>query len=184
MLKLAIAAQLPLVSVTTRDTLNLSAVLLELTKKTPIAFQPNMQFEKNKLYLYICVPNLELPYGKLYEKMVQTESTLVIVNPFRVDDLFFNAGEVPVPRSLLLKFLHEVVDDKPKAEALLRGLGGCTIKESAELVRLTMARDKSLLPPGVMETRKSSFQGPCRSPGGYRPESGPWSPGSCSCGSP
>jgi len=52
-----------------------------------------------------------------------------------------------------------VTDSEKIAEELTRGLGGCTIKEAAELCRLTMARDASLTVPGLMETRKSSFQG-------------------------
>ena len=52
-----------------------------------------------------------------------------------------------------------MVENKKRAEELTRGLGGCTLKEVAELCRLTMARDNSLTVPGLMETRKSSFQG-------------------------
>ena len=63
-----------------------------------------------------------------------------------------------MPRTLMVAFLKEVTESQKKAEELLRGLGGCTIKEATELVRLTMARDQSLTLNGLMETRKSSFQ--------------------------
>ena len=60
----------------------------------------------------------------------------------------FEAGEVPVPRSLLLRFMQTVVENEDKAAALVRALGGCTIKEAAKLARLTMARDRSLTAEG------------------------------------
>ena len=158
MLKLAIAAQLPLVAVRTRDSMNLHEVLREITKKAPQPWLPKAPIEKHKLYTFTWAPKAELPLFSLYEKMVAAESTLILVNPPTVKEPMFDAGEVPVPRRLMMKFMTAVVDDEKKAEELLRGLGGCTIKEAAELARLTMARDKSLTVKGLMETRKSSFQ--------------------------
>jgi hypothetical protein len=158
MLKLAIDAQLPLVAVTTRDSMNLHDVLEEITKRHAVAWLPNTPVAKNTLYTYVFSKAAELPLFQLYEKMVQVESTLVVVNPPKVQEPMFDAGEVPVPRSLILKFMSVVVDNKDKAEELLRGLGGCTLKEAAELARLTMARDQSLTVQGLMVTRKSSFQ--------------------------
>lgn len=159
MLKLAIEAQLPIVAVTSRDTMNLHEVLKEITGKTPVLWQPNVEIAKKKLYTFVHYGKaVELPLVQLYEKMVGRESTLVIVNPPQIKEPMFDAGEVPVPKSLLMSFMTEVVDDKEKAVELLRGLGGCTIKEAAELARLTMARDSSLTVQGLMETRKSSFQ--------------------------
>src|SRR5690606_17978055 len=141
MLKLAIAAQLPIVAVTPRDVMNLHEVLKEITKRTPVQWQPSVPIGKGQLYMFVFLAKKnELPLHKLYEQMVSSESTLVLVNPPVVTEPMFDAGEVPVPRSLMMKFMTEVVEDKAKAEELLRGLGGCTIKEAAELARLTMAR--------------------------------------------
>ena len=41
---------------------------------------------------------------------------------------------------------------------LVRALGGVTLKEAAELAKLTMARDKSLTANGIVRTRKEYFQ--------------------------
>ena len=71
----------------------------------------------------------------------------------------FDAGEVPVPRELLMKFMSVITGDEKKSELLLRGLGGCTLKEAAELSRLTMARDNSLTVDGLTATRTQFFQG-------------------------
>lgn len=158
-LKLAIAAQLPMIAVSTRDTLNFHAVLGELTSKKPEAFNPNTIIQAEKLYTWVWKPKIELPLLELYEKLVAMESTLIIVNAPKAIEPMFDAGEAPVPKTLMHRFMMEVVGDDAKAIELMRGLGGCTIKEAAEFARLTMARDNSLTLPGVVLTRKSSFQG-------------------------
>jgi hypothetical protein len=160
MLKLAIEANLPLVAVYTRDTMNLPDVIKALTKQTVEPWGTGVEVKSGRVYMII--PPRKTGLTNLvptYEKMVKAESTLLVVNPERVEEPMFDAGEVPVPRSLMMQFLEVVVQNKKKAEELLRGLGGCTIKEAAELARLTMARDKSLTVQGLMATRKASFQG-------------------------
>lgn len=159
MLKLAIQAQLPIIAVTTRDTLNLPDVIKEITGITPEKFLPNTKFEKKRLYLQTLSDGSKLPLFEFYEKLVKLESTLVLVNPSRVQEPMYDAGEVPTPKKMLLQFVNAVVDDLKKATVLTRGLGGCTIKEAAEFARLTMARDNSLTVAGLTETRRSSFQG-------------------------
>ncbi len=161
MLQLALEAQLPLVAVSTRDTLNLSEVVHELTKKNLVTFNVNGPHTKNTIYQFQFPPgkNVEMPYETVYSAMTKLESTLVLVNPPKVLDIMFDAGEVPVPRKLMMGFLKAVVVHEKKAEELIRGLGGCTIREAAELCRLTMARDSSLTVAGLMETRKSAFMG-------------------------
>jgi len=163
MLKLALEAQLPLVAVSTRDTLNLADVVKELTGKKLAQFTPNGPWNAKTVYQLVIPPlpgkDIDVPYDVVYGKMTQLESTLIVVNPRKVLDVMYDAGEVPVPKPLMMKFLKAVVADTKKAEELLRGLGGCTIKEAAELCRLTMARDASLTVQGLMQTRKESFMG-------------------------
>ena len=159
MLKLSVEAQLPLVAVSTRDTLNLADVLKEITGKDAEPWQANTAIKMHRLYRYTCIPNQPvMPLFAIYERMVKAEATLLIINPPKIEEPMFDAGEVPVPRTLMMKFMQAVVTDSKKAETLLRGLGGCTLKEAAELARLTMARDMSLTVGGLMVTRKTSFQ--------------------------
>ena len=163
MLRLAVQAQLPLIAVTTRDTLNLPEVIEEITGKKPVEFKPELAgktFAPGKLYMLIATgAKLGVALPKLYETMTKAECTLLIVNAANAEEAVFDAGEVPVPKSLLMKFMMAVTKNQKKSEELLRGLGGCTIKEAVELCRMTMARDKSLTPAGIMQTRKTSFQG-------------------------
>ena len=161
MLKLAIEAQLPLVAVHTRDTVNLHDVLKELTKKSPKELPPNGPFASETLFAAVFQPGqpMTLPLAKMYDAMVNKCSTLLLVNPPNVIEPMYDAGEVPVPRSLMMKFLKHVTESEKRAIELMRGLGGCTIKEATELCRLTMARDNSLTVAGLMLSRKTSFQG-------------------------
>jgi ATPase family associated with various cellular activities (AAA) len=158
-LKLAIKAQLPIIAVTTRDTLNLPDVLKEVTGCTPVRLKLDAQLVAHKVYFHIVAPSEKLPLRKLYEQLVTLESTLILVNPPQVADMMFSAGEVPVPRKLMLTLISGVLPDLKKAASVARALGGCTLKEAAEYARLTMAREGSLTPQGIAETRRSMFHG-------------------------
>jgi ATP-dependent 26S proteasome regulatory subunit len=163
LIKLAIKARLPIVAASTRDTLNLTDVLKEITGETPVSFLPNGPWTEGMLYVLVMGAGFaaisEQNLNELYTKMTKLESTLLLVNCAHVVEPMFDAGEIPVPKPLLLKFMEAVTSSKDKAKTIIPGLGGCTIKEAAELAKLTMARDKSLTSAGLMETRKTSFQG-------------------------
>jgi len=158
-LALAIASQLPIIAIRTRDTQNLGLVIHEISKRKPEKFNPP-KMENGKLYFWMANDGDvdKMPWGKTYNELASLESTLLVVNPQRVHAEMFDAGEVPVPKSLLLKFMTVVTDDEEQAKKLLSGLGGCTIKEAAELARLTMSRDHSLTVSGLMFTRKQFFR--------------------------
>jgi hypothetical protein len=158
-LKLAIEAEIPLIAVSTRDVMNLHVVMEEVTGKKPQTWQAQIKLEEGQVYTHICSPKQELPLTELYGQFTKAKTSLVLVNPVQVKEPMYNAGELLVPRSLIKKLLMHVVEDTKRADELLRGLGGCTIKEAAELIRLTMARDASLTVDGIMETRRSGFQG-------------------------
>jgi len=160
MLKLAVEAQLPLIGVTTRDTLNLPDVVFRVTGKQPTGWATGSPAIKSGgLYLHVCSKATALPHAQLYAKLVKAEASLLVVNAEKPHELVFEAGEVPVPKTMMLEFLAAVVSDKAKAKSLLPALGGCTIKEAAELVRLSMARDHALTAEGLMLTRKTTFRG-------------------------
>ena len=159
MLKLAVEAQLPLIEVTTRDTLNFPDVIKFITGKKLLSWDKGpANIVEGGLYYLMCKKGFE-PTEALYEKLTLTQATLLLVNPLMPSDLAFKAGEVPVPKKMLRDFIKTVVEDDDKAIVLLSALGGCTIKEAVEAIRLTMARDHGLVAPGVTQTRKDCFQG-------------------------
>jgi len=159
MLPLAIEAQLPLIGVTTRDVLNLHEVLRVLTKKPVVTWQIQVPFQEGIVYTYVPNHKQDLPLYEMYQKLVKAPATLILVNPKEMKEPIFNAGELAVPKELMHSWMKAVVEDDKKASDLLKGLGGCTLKEAAEYARLTMARDHSLTSDGLMVTRRSSFMG-------------------------
>jgi hypothetical protein len=145
MLKQSILAQLPLVTVSTRDVINLPEVIESITKRSPPPGCPTPRSRADALF---CGHDAQerSAYNELYHRMLKVESTLIVVNPSKVVEPMFNAGELPVPREMMLFFAQAVVTNKDKAEVLVRSLGGCTLKEASEYFRLTMQRDQSLTP--------------------------------------
>jgi hypothetical protein len=160
MLKLAVKAGIPLIGVTTSDPLNMPLILHHVTGKKPRRWSgSNTNAAPNELYYYIADGKQPLRYDKLYDLMVKAESSIVVANSPIASDMLFPAGEMPVPKDLLKSQLMEVFDDEATVDKLLPTLGGCTMKDSVEFIRLTMARDKSLTPEGLMVSRKTAFRG-------------------------
>lgn len=164
MLQLALRSALPLISVATTDLLNLSTVLQHLAKRPPQRFTISKEsatpIQTRGLYFAILGEGKALPedLSQVYEKLVDKEATLVLVNLAKPHHLCFDAGVVPVPASLLRQTLEAVFEDKKVVAGLLPVLGGCTLKDVGELVRLTFARDQSCTPEGLMRTRQMAFR--------------------------
>lgn len=147
-MELAIAAQLPMIAVTTSDRINLHPVIQHLTGKaieTDITkIKPNG--------LYVGPDNLPMP-ASMYADMVAKQATYVAVNLKKIPSYFFDAGEVPVPKALLKELLIAGLKDLKLVEKVMPLLAGLTITGAVEIARLTMARDGSLTQKGVTQTR-------------------------------
>jgi hypothetical protein len=158
MMKLAIEASLPLVAVHTRDLLNLTDVVKHLTGIAPIPWDgQSMPKVQGRLYWFIDTGKANLMQA--YTACMKMGSTILVVNPVKSDPLLYDAGEVPIPKDMAYDLVAEINEDPVEAAKLMAVLGGLTLKEITEHMTLTMARDKSLTPPGIMQTRRSSFQG-------------------------
>ena len=159
MLKTVIEAKLPIVAVSTRDTINLSDVLFNITGHKPVTFVPgSSKLLPDTLYLIIMSPDTKILLGGHYMQLAKLESTLLVVNPPRMEDAFFDAGEVPIPKNMLFDMMQTITEDATLAKNLVRALGGVTLKESAELAKLNMARDQSLTAGGIVSIRNEYFQ--------------------------
>ena len=157
MLELAIKAGLPLVAATTADTLNLPDVLRAISGRAPVKFLSDQKaVAPDTLYYKVSDKGVGPPdAAKVYVELVKAGSTLVYLNLKQVSDAFFQAGEVPTPRSLVLTLLTKATGDHALSQSLLGAFGGCTVKDVGELARLTLARDGTITPQGVMLTRKT-----------------------------
>lgn len=158
MLKLAVEGQIPLIRVATRDVLNFPDVVAHLTKQKVEKWSEKNPIGENRLYFIVHNPDVKYPLYDIYKLLAQKGSSMFLVN-FPMKEPMYDVGEAPVPKDMLHALLMKVVQDKDHADKLARALGGCTLKESTEIARITMARDDSFTPDGVMRTRKSGFQG-------------------------
>ena len=173
MLATAIAAGVPIISVTTRDTINLTKVIQHLTKKTPkllsSPFEPPEAQGKggggwdSDIGVYVSgtpsAKNVSGSWPATYNAVAAAGKVLVIVNPSKPDLAFFDAGEVPTPKPLAMEFLNSIVDDADAADELLSALGGCTLKEITELSLLCMTEHSELTPAALTKTRRAFFTG-------------------------
>ncbi len=157
MLKLAIAARLPLVYLRTDDVINVEEVLGFISdyKVVPVAL-PEIIDKINDLKL----PEAEIMFtssecktlAKLYKKCLADGKTIVFINTER-SVLQFDGGTLVPPKELVLKHLEDMgVVDNP--EELLPAFGGLTLKDVNEIARMTMTRDADLTSRGVNETRR------------------------------
>lgn len=161
-LALATKAILPMIAVTTRDTVNFPEVLAHVSGKKVTAWNPAKAdpFKTGGLYFWICPKGFaaRLPLEQIYEQCLNAGCTLVVANVNQMEPVFFDAGEVEVPKDMLFNALNDIVEDKKLANALSRSLGGVTLKEANELASLTMADAGKLTPDAIMATRKGFFQ--------------------------
>lgn len=155
MLKLAIKSGLPLIHVTTQDSINVEEVL------SHIAGEPTRPWKLPEVIVKL--DSLTPPSGRvlytsveckslvrLYHFCVEHELTVVFINTEK-SVLQFDGGELVPPRELVHQFLSEIVDD---ADAILPAFGGLTLKDVSEVAQMTMTRDESLTVRGVNETRR------------------------------
>jgi len=165
-LQLAVSAELPIIAVTTSDTLNLVEVIKRLTGKVPLITGKDSDPKPGSVYLQVLAaspggkPNIDpLALDATYRTFMEKQATLILVNPNPMTGAMFKAGEVPVPKEMLLEALTELTGDEAKADNISKSLGGVGLREATELVALTTARDKALVGNGVVKTRKQFFQG-------------------------
>lgn len=158
LLELSVKACLPVISVATTDLVNFPEVVQHLTEKAPVAFNPQNKVTKGALYWMRGSSDVpSSAYEKFYGALAEGEASLLVVNPKKPSDVFFDAGVVPVPRDMVKKFLTAALEDEALVASLMPVLGGLTLKDVAEVVRMSMARDGELTALSVMKTRRSCF---------------------------
>ena len=164
MLELALRARIPLIEVATTDPTNIGAILVELkdTKFNKASrFSKGMkQLPKREIfYLFDDVSVVGKGPEQLQSWFETNECVLVRVNGTEHLPMFFDAGVVPTPKSLVkkrLKILHDLkvvtaVDD------LMPALNGLTLKEVDWVLRLAMANDAYLSREGILRARQDFF---------------------------
>lgn len=136
MLDLAINAGIPVIHTSTSDIINVRDVLSRLTDMPVVEFtqKPGFEWGEETVHYYLSIEEDFLPDRKLFNTLVDNSSVLVLINAESKSPYGFDAGEMPVPRVLLLHYLSQVCDKPTEYVQVATGL---TIKQLVEVVKLT-----------------------------------------------
>lgn len=168
--KKAVEANVPIITVRTTDVINVTDVIKHITDRAPVRLTDGIiqklgdpkklpTLDKGLLYFRINGVVDDDFVRSVYDPMTTLKSTVIIINPDKVISSAFDCGELPTPRAMLQHWMEAMVTDKAKAEALTMALGGCTLREAAEICLMTMADQHALTPAGIGSTRRQLFLG-------------------------
>lgn len=157
MLKLALRAQIPFISVVCRDLPNAYTIVKRCAMVPSHVKQVKLGMPTlQKGYTYVAVGHVSLgedvDFPKLYKQFQGMECSLVMVLPEETElaPEWFNAGLLPVPVAMIRKKLDEL----GVKHDVLEALGGLTLIEVEQIIRLCYAEfdecDRAL----VARTRK------------------------------
>lgn len=156
MLELALKAKLPLVKVSTTDTVNAIDIVSELVGRQVMFYEAVSCDAITRTVAskkYIVGRNLEDSAEKTYRHLLDLGATLLLINTDEESLVVFDAGVLPTPKSMVEDFLSRFVEEDKVAE-LMQVVGGMTLKDIAEVCQLTMAATGSLTARGVSTIRK------------------------------
>jgi hypothetical protein len=152
MLALAIAARIPFIRVSTTDLINFPGVLEHLVAEDRNV-GPWEQGQSRSFDVFYSFSDVEISQD-IYDELVDAGKSLVIVNPETHLHFMFDAGEVPVPKEMVVDLLDELIPKK-NLEEIAACFSGLTLKTCSEVIRLTMAQYKSLTAKGVLTIRSN-----------------------------
>ncbi len=156
MLKLAIDAALPLITVQTDDTVNVAAVL-EAVAGMPVAvYMPNLKPKIEVGCLYYTVPPENFDFHRAYKKYFDAKAMLVVVNPPVQHPAAFNAGVMTTPKSLIKHFVHKWSVSE-NHDGLMAALAGLSFEQVFQISKLAMAKHGQLTPKAVLNIRRTFF---------------------------
>lgn len=156
MLKLAIDAGLPLITVQTDDTVNVAAVLSAVAGMPVSQYMPNLKPKVELGHLYYVVPIENFDFHRAYKKFFDAKAMLVVINPPVPHPAAFNAGVLTTPKSLIQGFLNKWASDTHH-EGLLAALAGLSFEQVFQISKLAMAKHGQLNPKSVLDIRRTFF---------------------------
>lgn len=156
MLKLAIDAALPLITVQTDDTVNVGAVLSAVADMPVSEYSPSLKSKIVMGSVYYVVPNGNFNFSTAYKKFSSAKAVLVVVNPPIEHSSAFSAGVLTTPKSLIEKFVTEYGSEK-NHDGLLTGLAGLSFEQVYQISKLAMAKHGQLTPKTVRDIRRTFF---------------------------
>ena len=166
MIDLILKSRVPLVKISTTDTLNIEEVLrYHVGDQLVIANLTKGDISKwqNK-YIAALSFDEDIAIEELYPNLEKAGSVCILINEGIESPLIFDAGVLGVPQKLLEEKLHDLleIEDEETLNELLPAMGSLTLKEVDDVIRITQTRDGSVDSEGIKATRRmltSSLQG-------------------------
>lgn len=157
MLQLALKSGVPIITCTTTDTVNASAIISYLAGEDvdELADFEVGEVAKSKFTYLMVLPLSEYAgtFEELYSTLVDEGKTLIFVNTEYDSSLFLDCHSVPVPPEMLRDTLADTVP-AASIDTVLKTLGGLDLKTVGEVIRITNTRDGKVDVKGLLETRK------------------------------
>jgi hypothetical protein len=153
MFETALNAGLPIIGVRTDDMVNFEAVVRELASTKVMRLPPNPKsatqvMTQNNLFWTEKDDEVTV---ELYRHFVAASKQLIAVNT-SPNNLVFDAGELPVPDTMLSSALAEQVHTA-EIRPLMRVLRGLSLKAVMEVLAITQSRTGGTKPAEVRLTR-------------------------------
>ncbi|QIG76847.1 ATPase domain-containing protein [Rhizobium phage RHph_Y1_11] len=162
-LQIAVKAKVPILTCTTRDVVNLTAVLQHILPGVTVSqFKSPTDAKKNGSVYYsvgIAVPNTE-DGVTLRNGFKNAGATLLIVNPHEghSHDISMDVGMLPIPVEMMEAMLKPICKAEETLKGAMSALGGVTLREAYEIALFSMAEHKSLTPAGLAASRNEVFK--------------------------
>ena len=156
MLKLAIDAGLPLITISTDDIVNVGAVITSIAKQKAQPYSPNLKPNVEAGQLYYIVDSDKLDLKVEYQKFSQRGSILIVVNPRSPHTAAFDAGIVTTPPELIGKFVEKYGSPENHA-GLMAALAGLSFEQVFQVSKLAMTKHGQYTPRAVRDIRRTFF---------------------------
>jgi len=156
MLKLAIEAALPLITVQTDDTVNVAKVLSAIAGMPVSEYIPNLKTKVEMAHLYYIIPKDTFDFAGMYAKFTQLKAMLVVVNPPIQHPAAFDAGAISPPASIIEGFVKQWSVEK-HYDGLIAALAGLSFERVFQVSKLAMAKHGQLTPKAVRDIRRTFF---------------------------
>lgn len=161
MIELALKAGLPVIGVQTDDLVNLEMVLGKITEasftevKSEKVHTLGEPANYGRYFFGVELDELDMAY--VYNRCLENNVTLVLVNYQHHDTHLFNAGWLKVPPEVVNGWLTDLVDPSMVRE-VAGALAGLSLKDMAEVMNLSTAEYGDVQAVHLLHIRKMVFQ--------------------------
>lgn len=156
MLKLAIDAKLPLITIYTDDVVNVGAVLAVVADQSAQPYAPTIKPKIDEGQLYYVQDSDKIDLKLEYQKFSQRKSVLVVVNPQTPNSAAFDAGVLTTPPAMIEKFVQKY-GDAEHHDGLMAALAGLSFEQVFQVSTLAMTKHSQYTPRAVRDIRRTFF---------------------------